>query len=142
MTTMVSRAIRMKHTEDPKQVLINESKDAVEWFEPQGDLVMLGVYVRGGEFGKEQKSAGGIILTGNTKAEDNFQGKIGLVLKKGPLAYVEDETHKWKNPPKIHDWVVYRVGDTWPYIIGDKTYRLISDVDIRAVWSGPPDALI
>lgn len=139
---MVSRAMLMDHKVDPRKKLIDESKQAVEWLDPQGSLVMLGVYVRGGKLGEEQKTRGGIILIDEAKDEDRHQGKIGLILKMGPLAFVEDENHKWKNPPKIHDWVVYRVGDTFPYLIGDKTYRMAEDIDLRAIWHGPPDALI
>ena len=132
----------MEHTVDPKQKLIEESKDAVEFLEPMGALVLIAVYVRGGKDGSEQKTKGGLIIPGGTRDEDKYQGKVGLVLKWGELAFTEDETHKWPKKPKLHDWVVYRVGDTLPFIVGEKTYRFIEDVDIRSIWSGSPDMLI
>ena len=139
---MIHRAMRMDHERDPKLDLIEDSKDAVEFIHPQGSLVLIAVYVRGGKFGKDQKTAGGIIIPDNTKDEDRHQGKIGVILKCGPLAFTNDETHKWKNPPKVHDWVIFRVGDTFPFIVGERTYRFAEDVDLRAIWTGSPDLLI
>lgn len=139
---MVHAAMRMQHERDPKLDIIEESKDIIDFIKPTGSLILLGVYVRGGVSGKEQRTAGGVILPDAAKEEDRYQGKVGLILKLGPLAFVEDDTHKWKEPPQIHDWIIYRVGDTFPFIIGKRTYRFIEDVDARAIWSGSPDMLI
>lgn len=140
---MVHSAVRMHHEVDPKQQLIDESKDLVKYLEPMGSLVLIAVYVRGEVGGKEQKTAGGILLPDSAKSEDRYQGKIGVILKCGPLAFVEDETHKWgNNKPKIYDWAVFRVGDTFPFLIEKRTYRFVEDVDIRAIWTGSPDLLI
>jgi co-chaperonin GroES (HSP10) len=143
MVSMISSAMRMKHEIDPKIQLIEESKEFVQYIEPMGSLVLVAVYVRGSVAGKDQKTAGGIIIPDATRDEDRHQGKIGVILKCGPLAFQEDETHKWgEGKPKINDWVVFRVGDTWPFIMDKRTYRFIEDIDIRAVWTGSPDLLI
>ena len=143
MVSMVHSAMRMTHDVDPKQQLIDESKDLVQYIEPMGSLVLVAVYVRGGVVGKEQKTVGGIIIPDSAKDEDRYQGKVGVILKCGPLAFAEDETHKWgEGKPKIGDWVLFRVGDTFPFIMGKRTYRFLEDVDARAVWTGSPDLLI
>ena len=140
---MVHAAVKMLHEVDPKQQLIEESKDLVQYIEPMGSLVLVAVYVRGGIAGKEQKTAGGILLPDAAKEEDRYQGKIGVILKCGPLAFMEDETHKWGDgKPKVHDWILFRVGDTWPFIMDKRTYRFVEDIDVRAVWTGSPDLLI
>lgn len=140
---MVNAAMEMHHEIDPKLQLIEESKGQVDYLHPMGSLVLVSVYVRGGVAGKEQKTKGGLIIPDSVKDEDRHQGKIGVILKMGPLAFKEDETHKWgDNHPKLHDWVVFRVGDTFPFLIQKRTYRFVEDIDIRAVWTGSPDLLI
>lgn len=56
--------------------------------------------------------AGNIILAKDTQNEDRYQGKVGLVIKVGPLAFVNDETHDWHGlSAKVGDWVMYGYND-------------------------------
>lgn len=82
-------------------------------------------------------TAGGIHLTDNYKDEDVFQGKVGLILKMGPMAFQDDETHKWPIKPKIGDWVTYRVSDGWPFMLVDQPCRIINERAIRLVLNRP-----
>ena len=46
-------------------------------------------------------------------AEQEYQGKTGLVLKMGPHAYVSDENVAYSDADKVDvgDWVVFRAGE-------------------------------
>src|ERR1700679_502228 len=88
-------------------ILDSIGRELIDQFEPFHNMVMFGTYVR------SDKTAGGIIIGGDrTRAEDRFQGKIGLVLKVGPNAF------KGKTPDafggitvKPGDWIMYRASD-------------------------------
>ena len=89
-------------------------------------------------------TAGGIIITNKTRDEDKWQGKVGLVLKKGPSAFV-DESNQWFRDVKVEvgDWVVSRPSDGWSLTYnnretGDEVLcRLIDDTFIRSTIPHP-----
>ena len=84
------------------------------------------------------KSKGGIIFTDPTKNEDRFQGKIGMVVKIGEVAFNDPEI--WPNEdtrPTIGDWVVYRNADTHECAINKISCRFIKDYLIIGKVSAP-----
>ena len=119
-------AMVMLHEKDPKAELIKSigSIDDIDVFNNQ---VLLAVYLR------PEKTASGIYLTGNTRDEDKFQSKVGVILKMGPTAFL-DETGVWFNDAHIHegDWVVYRASDGWPVTVNKVLCRLMDDTAIKA----------
>lgn len=130
---VASRALEMVHDTDPRKEIEDSLSPYLDEIEVMGARVLIGVYVR------PSRTRGGIIIADSTRNEDNYQGKIGLVLKLGPLAFTADATHDWGDrAPKVGDWVLFRVGDTHPLIIGDRACRLAEDVAIQAV-VGRPD---
>jgi hypothetical protein len=84
------------------------------------DLVLVGTYIR------DEKRASGLIMPQETLKEDEFQGKVGLVLKKGPLAYGEweDDADRGSNAT-LHSWVVFAIKDTWPLQINGVACRVV-----------------
>ena len=116
----------MEHETDPAVTLRNELGDinTVEVFNNQ---MLVAVYIR------PQKTKSGIILTDKTVEEDRYQGKVGLVLKAGPSAFV-DETGKWFNGEtvKVGDWVVFRPSDGWAVSINGQPCRILDDLSIKA----------
>jgi hypothetical protein len=84
------------------------------------DLVLIGTFIR------DEKRASGLILPQDTLKEDEFQGKVGLVLKKGPLAYGdwEDDDERGSNA-KLHSWVVFAIKDTWPLQLNGVACRVV-----------------
>lgn len=84
------------------------------------DLVLVDTYIR------DEKRASGLILPQDTLKEDEFQGKVGLVLKTGPLAYGEweDDDDRGQNA-KLHTWVVFAIKDTWPLQINGVACRVV-----------------
>lgn len=73
-----------------------------------------------------------------TEREDNWQGVVGLVLKVGPRAFVNDANNNFHGiTVKPGDWVLYRNSDGWDKdirFVGEYTWakcRIIQDVHIR-----------
>jgi co-chaperonin GroES (HSP10) len=88
--------------------------------------ILVATYVR------SEKTAGGIIRPDKNKDEDVYQGKVGLVLKKGPMAFVDDAEIDFLGQ-NVHpnDWVVYRVGDGFDLTIRGVACRMLADRNIK-----------
>ena len=123
--------IVMMHEEDPKAHLLKEVGDVsdVEIFNMQ---VLVAVYIR------PEKPKSGIILSDKTRDEDRFQSKVGLIVKKGPSAFV-DEDGKWFSGLDIKegDWIVFRPSDGWNVTVNGTLCRMLDDMSIRARISQP-----
>jgi co-chaperonin GroES (HSP10) len=96
-------SMTMEHLTDPKEALLQKVGDISE-VEVFGSDVLLGVYQR------PEKTAGGILLTDNYRDEDKWQGKAHLVLKMGPLAFLDDDGVKFRDI-NVGDWVMIRPSD-------------------------------
>jgi co-chaperonin GroES (HSP10) len=125
----------MEHADDPKKAILEEigSIDDINVFNNQ---ILVAIYMR------PEKTKSGIILTDDTRSEDRYQGKVGLVLKKGATAFV-DPDNKWfvDTNVEIGDWVYFRVTDGWSVNVHGVSCRILEDTDIRgsiqypdAVW--------
>lgn len=97
--------------------------DDVEVFH---NMVLVATYIR------PEKTAGGIIRPEKTRDEDKWQGKAGLVLKVGSIAFVDDATTKF-NGVRVHagDWVVFNVNDGFAMDFNKVRCRLLQDVHIK-----------
>lgn len=94
--------------------------------------ILVATYIR------PERTAGGIIRPTDNIKEDMYQGKVGLVLKKGPLAFKDDDINKFEGQNvEEGQWVGYRVGDTWMLNINEVPCRLIEDSNIRFVIDDP-----
>lgn len=129
--TVPSRALRALHDQDPAQEILDAVSEPLRGISVLGSRVLVAIYER------PRATAGGILLTDTYRGEDVYQGKIGLVIALGDLAFKEDDTHHWDRVPKVGDWVGFRVGDTWPMLLGKKNCRMIEDVDVRLILTAP-----
>lgn len=118
-------AIAMQHDVDPKDAILKQVGDLseVEIFHNQ---VLIAIYVR------PERTKSGIFIPGQTREEDRYQGKVGLVIKKGNDAF-NDPTGKWFSGVTINvlDWVVFRPSDGWQVTVNDQLCRILDDTDIR-----------
>jgi hypothetical protein len=115
-----------------KAALMSDLMPAIQAISLLRNRVLVATYV------EPEKTGGGIILTQKTGEENRWQGKVGLVLKMGPVAFdfeevcdrigairaaapedteipFEDaELAAWSefNIPQIGDWVAYRASET------------------------------
>lgn len=131
MVLSATKIEQIAQAKDPKAAIISAvgdlSKEKIA-----SDLVLLGTYIR------NEKTAGGIIRPVDTLKEDEYQGKVGLVLASGPLAYGdwEDDEHRGEFArPGI--WVVYQIKDAWPVQINGTACRMIPYDKIRMQVSDP-----
>jgi len=81
---------------------------------------------------------GGIILPDDALQEDRFQGKIFLVIAKGPGAFKDDKIAQFHGMDvKVGDWVMARPSDGLEFFYNGNTLRLFQDVDIRIKVKSP-----
>lgn len=130
------REIAEQSVDDPKEALLASLGD-ISGIEIFHNLVLVATYIR------PEKTAGGIYLADKTLAEDRFQGKVGLVVKKGPLAFKDDATLKFGGVDvEVGDWVFYRAGDGFEMFSVDKndggtSCRLFVDVQLKGRVTDP-----
>ena len=124
----------MEHGVNPKQEILERVGDIsdVEIF---GNDILVALYVR------PEKTRGGILLSDQTREEDKFQGKCGLILKLGPTAYLDEDGNRFRDISE-GDFVVFRPSDGWPVTLNSKKdgltskeaaipCRVITDINIR-----------
>jgi co-chaperonin GroES (HSP10) len=126
-------AMKMVHDADPAAEILERIGDlsAVDVFANQ---ILLGVYRR------PDKTASGIHLPDRTRDEDEHQGKVGLVLKVGPQAYVTREDERpFSDAEKVQpgQWVVMWVVDGRKILIRGQLCRVVEDYQIRMRVSEP-----
>jgi len=97
--------MRMVHLEDPKEKIFKElgevPPDIVNLHK-----ILVAIYLR------PDQTAGGIFMTGRSKDEDVFQGKVGLIVAVGPTAFVDDDDNKFSGLQySVGDWVWFRPQD-------------------------------
>lgn len=118
-------AMTMSHDDDPA-LLITKKVGNLKDFTIFGNFVLLGVYER------PQKTKSGLFLSDQTRGEDKHQGKAGLVLKKGPLAFVSDANYDFKGQDVAEgDWVSIWISDGRPLYVNGQLCRLCEDQHIR-----------
>ena len=118
-------AALMSHIEDPANEIRKRIGD-ISKIEVLHNQILVGVYIR------PEKTKGGILLTSQTRDEDRYQGKAGLVLKKGPLAFVDDDNNKFHGQNvDVGDWVFYRVSDGFPLVLNGTLCRLLEEVHVK-----------
>jgi co-chaperonin GroES (HSP10) len=129
----------MDHSDiDPREEILNKVGDlsGVEVF---GNDILCAIYQR------PTKTKSGIILSDKTVSEDLWQGKVFLVLKMGPTAFVDEDGNKFRDIAE-GDWVVGRSSDGWAVQFNSSSLssskdvvpcRIISDLNIRLRVSAP-----
>lgn len=119
-------AMKMVHDVDPAEEIRRQVGDLskIDIFANQ---VLIGVYKR------PERTKSGLILSDITRDEDEHQGKVGLVLKKGPQAYVDSDDYRFSEDEKVNigDWAVMWVTDGRKIKINEQLCRVVKDVEIR-----------
>lgn len=115
----------MQHEIDPANLIQKQVGDLSK-FELFGNMVLIGVYQR------PEKTKSGIILSDLTRKEDQYQGKAGLVLMKGPSAFVTDKNYNFHGQTvELGDWVSIFVSDGRSININGQLCRIVEDHHIR-----------
>lgn len=124
------RRMEMVHDNNPATELMKEIGD-LRGFEVMHNDVLIAVYLR-----SDKKHIQGtdkvLYIPDGTRKEDEYQGKAGLVIKKGPLAFVSDENYDFKGQDvKPGDWVSIWVSDGRKIVINGVLCRMVEDRYIR-----------
>jgi co-chaperonin GroES (HSP10) len=121
----------MQHDEDPAESLKGMVGD-LNHIEVFNNQVLVAVYIR------PNKTKSGIYLSDKTTDEDRYQSKVGLVLKKGPTAFV-DETQNWFKGVNVDvgDWIIFRPSDGWAITVNNVLCRMLDDTAVRGCISRP-----
>lgn len=114
----------MSHDEDPKKNLLDQLGDIsqIELFHNQ---VLLAVYLR------PEKTKSGLILTANHLDEDKYQSKVGLLIKRGPLAFEQDGNWFTGMTFQDHEWLIFRPSDGWSITVNGVLCRIFDDISIK-----------
>ena len=136
------RSIAQAASFDPKNALIDRAGDLGQ-YEIFHNFVLVATYVP--PIKKMKGPKGEVVefhLSDKSHMEDRFQGKVGLVLKCGPLAFVDDASVRFGGMViEPGDWVMYRPSDGMEMFIKDHlaessntglACRLIEDSLIKA----------
>ena len=124
------------------QSKLNNILERKEIFDAIGDLskldrlfsarVLVATYVR------PEKTRGGVFLTANEQNEDIYQGCVGLVLKKGPMAFQDSDGSAFHGQNvEVGEWVVFRPGDAKRIQINNINCRIVEDTQIDMVVTDP-----
>ena len=127
--------MRMEHSDDPAETIRKEMGDIndIEIFHNQ---VLVAIYIR------PEKTKSGLYLSAQTRDEDKYQGKVGLIIKKGPTAFV-DKDGEWFSGLDIKegDWIVFRPSDGWNVTVNGTLCRMLDDMSVRARIENPDQVL-
>lgn len=117
--------MRMEHSDDPAENIRKEMGDIsdIEIFHNQ---VLVAVYIR------PEKTKSGLYISAQTREEDKYQGKVGLIIKKGADAFV-DESGKWFKGVNLDvgNWIYFRPSDGWAITVHGQLCRILDDTDVR-----------
>jgi co-chaperonin GroES (HSP10) len=120
---------QMEHELEPRLKLLKELGD-ISGIELFTNHVLVAVYQR------PEKTKSGIFLPGQTRDEDQYQSKVGLVIKKGAQAFVS--TGGWNfEDVNVEDWVIFRPSDGWATGINGVYCRFLVDTSIKGRVSSP-----
>lgn len=126
MVLSASKIEQIAQASDPKKGILAAIGD-LSGMDVAADLVLIGTFIR------PEKTAGGVIRPKENIQEDEFQGKSGLVLKTGPIAYAD-----WEDPAErgqmaeVGAWAVFAIKDGWPVQINGVACRFVPYDKIRA----------
>ena len=117
--------VQMLHESDPRDELIKQIGN-IKDLEIFNNQILCAVYIR------PEKTKGGIVLPDQHLQEDRNQSKVGLIIKMGPDAFV-DETGTWFKgvEVKMHDWIVFRPADGWSIEVNGVLCRILDDTVVR-----------
>ncbi len=92
--------------------------------------ILIGIYMRGSV--KELAGGKQLYLPDKVVDEDQWQGKVGVVLKVGPMAFKNDARNDFAGQSVAEgDWIVFRVSDGFPLDINGVHCRLLEDIHVK-----------
>lgn len=125
--------MQMQHYVDPVEEIQERIGDLSEIIVPFNKL-LVGIYMR------PNLTKSGIVLPDQVRDEDRYQGKAGVILKKGPMAFKDDDHVKFHGlNPDVGDWIAFRPSNGMKIDIRSKDGHciLLSDTQVELVIPAP-----
>jgi len=120
--------MRMQHDQDPAELLLEKLGDI-------GKIHVFNTYVLYAIYERPKVTKGGIHLTDNTTGEDEYQGKVGLIIKVGPMVNDEHESRGAKLEPG--QWIAVRASDGWALKVNGVLCRMVNEKSIHMAIPAP-----
>lgn len=128
----------MAHEADPRDITWEEVGD-LSGIELTGTQILCAIYKR------PEKTKSGIFLTDSNRAEDVYQGKVGMVVKLGPLAFDDTGDGRFGALGKeagaghveLGDWLFYKASDGFSVSVNGRECRILNDEDVRGRIQAP-----
>ena len=124
--------MRAKHSGDPAKELFDKVSGEISKISIFGPKVLVAIYVR------PLMTSGGLLMPEKSRDEDIYQGKVGLVIKKGPLAFTDEAYFSEK--VEVGDWVWFRASNGIGMKFNNVECRYMEDVRIEGKIN-QPDAI-
>jgi co-chaperonin GroES (HSP10) len=123
---------RTVHDEEPSAVIRREV-GPLDGIKVAYSSLLVCTYLR-----PATRTVGGLEIPDKAVEEDRYQSKVGLVLKVGPRAFVDDGPAKFFGFAVAPGaWVLYRPSEGLKLTIGERQCQLIQDVHVRMVLDHP-----
>lgn len=129
-------ALLAVHAADPRKELMKKvgKLDGVELF---GNQILCAIYERPEK--ATLKGGTTLYLPDKMRDEDRHQGKVGLIIKMGPMAFVDDDQVQFSLKAEVGDWIVYRPSDGWQITLTNNQVpcRMLTEVGIKMRIAAP-----
>lgn len=127
-----SAVFKLSAADDPKKAIQSTLKGALDKIELLHSKVLVALYIA------PEKTKGGIIRPDSNVKEDVWQGMVGLVVKKGPIAFVDDDENRFGGANvEVGEWVAFTPGDGRRIQINGVDCRLIEDTQLMLKVNDP-----
>lgn len=101
-------------------------------YKPLASRIVIATYI------EPEKTRGGVYRSPKSRNESRFQGKVGLVLWKGPTAFKYDGSYNYEGDiPDIGDWVLYYGSDGREFFMANRSMRSIDSELIHGILPDP-----
>lgn len=126
-----SSVLKMRHEKDPKIELTDKVGDisGVRVAPPQ---ILCAIYIR------PKQTRSGLYITDKFQQEDEWQGKVCLVLKKGNSAFVDDDRNKFHGfKAEVGEWITLKHLHGMACHLNGVPCRWIEDTTVMGVLPDP-----
>lgn len=126
--------LQMDHRVDPKKAIMDKLPKDFDKAKFMSNQLLVGTYIR-----PDEKTKGGLYIPNKSRDEDKFQGTVGLVIYKGPTAFMDDESYHFHGQNvEVGEWCWFKVGDGIRGELATGLHvRLLEDIHIKGVVPHP-----
>lgn len=138
-----AKLYELSRATDPRAALIDAVGAAIDQVSVMNNQLLVATYITPevlSEVKRDDGTVAQLFKADTNKAEDLWMGCLGLVLKKGPMAFKDDARLNiyWDGQDApLHSWVMFRYSSSWEQHLNGVSVRFVDDRDIKAVVKDP-----